>query len=226
MNKGVQAFKAQRYDSAIDYFQKAAELDPNLTSAELYLGTAYSQRYTPGSSLPENQKYADLAIQSFQSYLDKHPTDKNAWSGLAGIYQNSAQFDRARDAYLRNAQADPENPVPRYAVGAVDWILVHNGVSTLSVGERTALISEGLQYLDKALSINPDYEDAMWYENLLLREQAGILKIKAQQTQDPNEARSLITDAAELENRADDWSNRALEARKKAQRLGAAANGR
>jgi beta-lactamase regulating signal transducer with metallopeptidase domain len=226
MNKGVQAFKAQRYDSAIDYFKKAAELDPNLTSAELYLATAYAQRYTPGSSLPENQRYADLAIQSYQSYLDKTPTDKNAWAGLAVIYQNSAQFDKARDAYLRNAQADPENPVPRFAVGAVDWILVHNGVSTLSVGERTALISEGLQYLDKALAINPDYEDAMWYENLLLREQSGILKMKAQQTQDTNEARSLIADAAELENRADDWSNRALEARRKAQRLGAAATGR
>jgi tetratricopeptide (TPR) repeat protein len=215
LNKGVQAFKAQQYDSAIDYFRKATELDPNMTSADLYLATAYAKRYLPGSRLEENQKYADLAIQSFQKVLDKSPTDKIAIAGIAGIYQNSEQFDKARDAYIRNAQADPENHIPFYAVGAVDWIIVHNSVATLSMDQRSRLIAEGLQYLDRAIAINPDYEDALWYENLLIREQSGILKEQARQTQDTNEARTLLATADELDTRADDWSNRALEVRKK-----------
>jgi tetratricopeptide (TPR) repeat protein len=229
LNKGVQAFKAQQYDTAIDYFKRAGELDPNFTSADLYLATAYAKRYIPGSNLEENQSYADLAIQSFQKVLDKIPTDKNAISGLAGIYQNSGQFDKARDAYIRNTQEDPGNHLPFYAVGAVDWIIVHNGASALSMNQRSSLIAEGLEYLDKAMTINPDYEATLWYENLLIREQSAILKEKARQTQDANETRTLLATAAELDDRADDWSNRALEVRKKnaekARALGITGNG-
>jgi hypothetical protein len=112
----------------------------------------------------------------------------------------------------------------------MDWIIVHNSVSTLSMDQRSGLIAEGLQYLDRAIAINPDYEDALWYENLLIREQSGILKEKAGQTQDTNEARTLLATAAEWDARADDWSNRALEVRKKnaekARALGVTDNGR
>jgi Flp pilus assembly protein TadD len=52
--KGQQAFKNAKYEVAVDYFQKAMELDPNLTMAELYLGTAYSQQFIPGALSPEN----------------------------------------------------------------------------------------------------------------------------------------------------------------------------
>jgi ketol-acid reductoisomerase len=95
--------------------------------------------------------------------------------------------------------------------------------------ERSGLVAEGLQYLDKAMSINPEYEDILWYENLLSREQSAILKEKARQTQDANEMRTLLATAAELDARADDWSNRALEVRKKnaekARALGTTGNG-
>lgn len=89
-----------------------------MTSADLYLATAYAQRYMPGSNLDENRKYADLAVQTFEKVLDKSPTDKTAIAGLAGIYQKSSQFDRARDAYIRNTQTDPENHIPFYGVGS------------------------------------------------------------------------------------------------------------
>jgi hypothetical protein len=40
------------------------------------------------------------------------------------------------------------------------------------------VIEGGLQALDKALQINPDYDDAMAYENLLVRERADLTDTK------------------------------------------------
>ena len=41
--------------------------------------------------------------------------------------------------------------------------------------EYGELIEKGLRALDKAIEINPQYADAMAYENLLIREQADLL---------------------------------------------------
>jgi len=40
--KGINAFKAGKYEVAIDFFQKAVAIDPSDSMAQLYLATAYS----------------------------------------------------------------------------------------------------------------------------------------------------------------------------------------
>jgi tetratricopeptide (TPR) repeat protein len=215
LNKGVQAFRAQKYDAAIDHFKSAIELDPELTNAELYLATAYAQQFVPGSPDEANQKVAQAAIQTFDKVLEKDPSNKTAIAGKASIYQNNSEYDKAREAYMKNAEVDPQNHIPFYAVGSMDWKIVHNTDSKLSEEERSKLIEEGLQYLDKAMAINPDYEDSLWYENLLLREKAYIAKDKAKLTKDKNEQKQLLAMETELNAKADDWSNRAMEVRKK-----------
>jgi len=215
LNKGVQAFRAQKYDIAIDHFKKAIELDPQLKDAELYLATGYAQQFAPGSPTEENQKIADLAVQTFQKVLDKDPTNKTAMAGIASIYQNNAQYDKAREAYIKNAEIDPQNHIPFYAVGSVDWIIVHNTESKLSPEEKSKLIEEGMQYLDKAMTLNPDYEDTLWYQNLLLREKANLIDDKIKLTKDKTAQKDMANESKELNAKADDWSNRALEVRKK-----------
>jgi len=215
LNKGVQAFRAQKYDIAIDHFKKAIELDPQLKDAELYLATGYAQQFAPGSPTEENQKIAELAVQTFQKVLDKDPANKTAMAGIASIYQNNAQYDKAREAYIKNAEIDPQNHIPFYAVGSVDWIIVHNTESKLSPEEKSKLIEEGMQYLDKAMTLNPDYEDTLWYQNLLLREKANLIDDKIKLTKDKTAQKDMANESKELNAKADDWSNRALEVRKK-----------
>jgi len=215
LNKGVQAFRAQKYDIAIDHFKKAIELDPDLKDAELYLATGYAQQFAPGSPTEENQKIADLAVQTFQKVLDKDPMNKTAMAGIASIYQNNAKYDKAREAYIKNAEIDPKNHIPFYAVGSVDWIIVHNTESKLSPEEKGKLIDEGMQYLDKAMALNPDYEDTLWYQNLLLREKASLIDDKIKQTKDKNAQKEMADESKALNAKADDWSNKALEVRKK-----------
>src|ERR1700746_107435 len=63
LKKGVRAFRDAHYENAVNYFKQAVELDPELTTAEIYLATAYSQQYVPGGRGEENDKNAQMAIQ-------------------------------------------------------------------------------------------------------------------------------------------------------------------
>lgn len=203
LNKGVRAFRDAHYENAIKYFKEAIELDPELNMAELYLGTAYAQQFIPGAQSPENQKNADMAIQTFENVLKKDPKNVSAIAGLASIYQNTNQFQKARDFYKRNTELDPTNKVPFYAIGSVNWIIVFDKNNPPPPEEQKQLVEEGLQYLDKALAIDPDYEDAMTYKNLLYREKARLSESAEEKTQ--------------LTATADEWFNKALETRKKNQ---------
>jgi tetratricopeptide (TPR) repeat protein len=201
LNKGVRAFRDAHYDNAVTYFKQAVELDPDLTTAEIYLATAYSQQYIPGGRSEENDKNAQLAIQTFENVLKREPNNVNAIAGLASIHQNTNQFQKAHDYYMKYAQLDSSNPVPFYAIGSVDWIIVYDKNNPPPAEEQGKLIDEGLQNLDKALALNPDYDDAMTYKNLLYREKARLAT---------NDA-----DKKKLTDLADEWFNKSLETRKK-----------
>ena len=201
LNKGVRAFRDAKFEPAISYFQEAIKLDPTLTNAELYLATAYSQQFIPGAVSEENQKNAEMAIKTFEQVLSRDSNNTSAIAGLASIYQNTNEFQKAREYYLRGAQLSDTDPIPHYAVGSVDWIIVYDKNNPPAPEEQSRLIDEGLQHLDKSLSLNAEYEDAMTYKNLLLREKARLAATEEERTQ-------LIA-------QADEWFNKALEARKK-----------
>src|SRR5580698_9605962 len=48
LNKGVEAYKAGKYEAAITHFQSATKLDPALPTAKEFLATALSQNVVPG----------------------------------------------------------------------------------------------------------------------------------------------------------------------------------
>ncbi len=67
LNKGVLSYKNAKYEDAIEHFKNAVELDPTLTNARLYLATAYMGQYIPGADSPDNNRYAEQAIDSLQA---------------------------------------------------------------------------------------------------------------------------------------------------------------
>lgn len=201
LNKGVRAFRDAKYEEAVKFFQEAVRLDPELVDAELYLATAYQQQFIPGAQSEENKKNADMAIQTYQKVLGRDPNNVTATAGMASMYQNTDDLQKAREFYLKHVQLEPTNPVPLYAIGSVNWIIVFDKNNPPPPEQQAQLIDEGLQNLDKALSLNPDYEDAMTYKNLLFREKARLSENEQEKTQ-------LIA-------QADEWFNKALDTRKK-----------
>ena len=63
LNKGVESYKNNHYEQAIDHFQKAVQLDPGLINARMYLATAFVSQYIPGVDSPDNLRTAQTGDQ-------------------------------------------------------------------------------------------------------------------------------------------------------------------
>ena len=200
--KGIKAFKESKFDRAAQYFDEAHQLDPDLANAQLYLATAYAQQFDPNvPPVPgsDNEKFAKQAIATFESVLEKDPKNASAVAGLAGLYQGLKDLNKSRDYYKKQTELEPNNPVPYYAIASTDWIRIRDKSVPLSDQEKAEAVEEGLQYVDKALEKNPNYQDALAYKNLLLRDKAAA-------TKDPEEAKRYLAEA-------DVFFKKALEAR-------------
>ncbi|HTG89895.1 MAG TPA: hypothetical protein VL914_06860, partial [Vicinamibacterales bacterium] len=60
---------------------------------------------------------------------------------------------------------------------------------------RREYATKGLESVEKALALNPDYVDAVAYKGLLLRNQAAIEK-------DAGRQKAMLTEANQLQERA------------------------
>ena len=222
--KGVQEFKAGHYETAIGHFQQSIELDPSYTPAKTYLATAYSYQVQPNNNTPQNLVVAQKALDGFNEVLAKDPNDVDALRQLASIHRNIMQFDQSRLDELKVIQLDPKDSEANYSVGVIDFQKADKNASDLLKAnkitddlkgnakvppkvcqqlaqENSALIDSSMQYLNRAVDINPNYDDAMQYLNLDWRRKADI---------------ECGNDAARKADiaKADDWVQRAMGARK------------
>jgi tetratricopeptide (TPR) repeat protein len=196
LNKGVQAYKNAKYEQAIDHFQEAVADDPTLVNARLYLATAFAQQYIPGADTPDNNKNAEQAIDQYKIVLQTDPKNINSIKGIAYLYLQMKKFDLAKEYYKKASEADPNDPEPYYSVAVIDWTQTYiprqeeraklgmkpddslpakDKKVCAQVREKNAAdVQEGIDNLNKALQLRPDYDDAMAYLNLMYRERADI----------------------------------------------------
>lgn len=130
LNKGVQAYKAQRFDDAVEKFKAAKEKDPTLLNARLYLATAYSSLYVDGSPAPANVNNGNQAVAEFREVLQFTPNNLSAIDGLGSIlYRMGGQpfdpkkLEESRGYHLQHIKISPNDPDPYYWVGVIDWLL-------------------------------------------------------------------------------------------------------
>jgi tetratricopeptide (TPR) repeat protein len=222
LDLGVQAYKNARYEEAIQHFKQAVDLDPTLLNVRLYLATAYAQQYIPGADTPDNNKFAEQAIDQYKAVLERDPKNANSVKGIAYLYLQMKQFDKAKEFYRKATELDPNDPEPYYSVAVIDWTQSYQP----RMEERAKLnlkpeesfighpecwnirtqnedhIKEGIEMLTKALTLRRDYDNAMAYMNLMYRERADI---------QCGDAKSY---AADLKI-ADDWVDLTLAAKKR-----------
>jgi tetratricopeptide (TPR) repeat protein len=198
LNKGVQAYKAARYEEAINRFQQAVQLDPSLINAKLYLATAYSNQYVPGVDEPDNNRNAEQAIDTFKQLLNQNLNKEQkvgCLKGIASIYFNMKKLDDAKQYDEEVLKVDPNDPETYYTIGVIDWTQAYKEAadvkskedkkvddditkdkklcSTLQTANQQR-VGEGIDMLKKALDLRPDYDDAMAYMNLMYRRKADI----------------------------------------------------
>jgi tetratricopeptide (TPR) repeat protein len=224
LNSGAAAYKGARYDEAITHFQRAMELAPNDPIARLYLATAISEKIVPGSDAPENLKLAQSAIDQFLRYLDNRAHDASAMRQIAAVDYTINKLDDAKQWQKKALSEDPRDPEAAYTVGVIDWQQAYqnvrrelDAVHLQDDGEGNAhapakvmeaihaqngaLVTEALEYLNRAIVNQPNYDDAMAYLNLIYRRKADL---------------DYGNEAARKDDltKADEWRDKAMAARK------------
>ncbi|PWU03628.1 MAG: hypothetical protein C5B51_18535 [Terriglobia bacterium] len=219
LNKGAQAFRNAQYAEAVEHFKTAVELDPTFPVARLYLATAYMQQYIPGAESPENAQMAKAAYDNFLKVLEQDPKNTVAIASIASLYLNQKKWDDAQQWYEKLIAVDPNNADAYYSMGFIAWSKWYPiyGMARADLGMKQddpgplkdkkvkaelkekylPVINAGLQALDKTLQINPEYEDAMSYKNLLIRERADLVDTKDEYEKEVKEADSWVQKALE-----------------------------
>lgn len=197
LNQGIAAYKNAHYDEAISRFERALQIEPGSEVAAKYLGTAWAQQVVPGLDTPDNLNGAGRAITIFRRILDKSPHDADSMKQIAAIDFSIKNFDEAKEWQKRVLNEEPGSAEAAYMVGVIDWTLAHQNVlnvlqsaglqddgegnraaSPALLGEikaqNFALVTEGLEYLTRAVDNRPDYEEAMIYLNLTYRRKADV----------------------------------------------------
>ena len=233
LKQGIEQFKAARYTEAVLSFERAAAMDSSKPVARLYLATAYMQQYIPGANSPENLLVAQRAEEQFRRVLEMDPQNKVALASIASLDLNQKKWDDALVWYGKLIEADPSNADAYYSLGFVAWSkwypvysqarkdagmkppdpgpLPDAAVRQSLNAQYGPMLQAGIDALNKALEINPSYDDAMAYMNLLIRERADLRDTVAENRQDV----AL----------ADQWVQKALAAKKaKAEQRNSATN--
>ena len=196
LNRGVQAYKSTQYTQAVERFETAVQLDPTFTPARLYLAMAYYMQYIPGAESPENQQMADRALDQFQKVLQQDSKNDVATKSIASLYYNQKKWDQAEEWYKKSLQLNPSDKESYYTLGVIAWSKWYPiyGTARAKLSMRPEdpgpikdkkvkeelktqylpLVNEGIQDLQKALDIDKEYDDAMAYMNLLVRERADL----------------------------------------------------
>lgn len=140
---------------------------------------------------------------------------------------NEKGFEESKTYHERHIQIKPDDPEPYYWMGVIDWTLAWRGngemrmdynknntrkqvkdMDPLPASVRTEyatkygpLVDEGITDLQKAISLKPDYDDAMAYLSLLYRRKADMVE--------------SADERASLEKQADDLLDKIKEIKQK-----------
>ena len=146
---------------------------------------------------------------------------------MAGTPYDPKLFEESKTYHQKHIQLKPEDPEPYYWIGVIDWTLAFraNGELRKDYNEKNikkqvkdtdplpaairadylskygSLIDEGISDLQKAISLRPDYDDAMAYLNLLYRRKADTV--------------TSADERASLQKQADDLVDKVKEVKQK-----------
>lgn len=178
-------------------FERVLALDPaNTTAMKSLASLAFEE--AQGVTQEAKLQKLDEAARWYQKLVAAEPRDKEGWYSLGVIAWG--KFYPAWQKARADLDMKPEDRGPlRYAVVRQDLL-----------SQYGAIIEDGILDLQRALDIDPQYDDAMAYMNLLIRERADL--------RDTPEEWRRDTAAA------DAWVQKALETKKMKAAAGLAAS--
>jgi len=146
---------------------------------------------------------------------------------MGGQPFDAKKFEESKTYHQRHIQLKPDDPEPYYWIAVIDWTLAYraNGEMRMDynksnvrkqvkdtdplpptlrsqyVSKYGQLIEEGIADLQKAISLKPDYDDAMSYLNLLYRRKADTVESADERANLMKQADDLLDKVREIKQK-------------------------
>jgi tetratricopeptide (TPR) repeat protein len=180
------------YDEAYRYADQLVQQNPN----DVKNIFAMANLYKKFSKVEDAEKM-------FKRATEVNPQDEKACNALAAFYNEphwdgKSKFDLAIEVLQRCATLLPaSDPSGYYKVAVFYWDKAYRD-PTLAEKEKDVYADRGLESVDKALQIKPDYVDALIYKGLLLRVKAQVATNDKLRNQYLDQAQTLSKQARDL----------------------------
>ena len=146
---------------------------------------------------------------------------------MAGQPFDEKRFEESKSFHQRHIALKPQDPQPYYSIGVIDWAIAYRGntemrqdynkahinkqvrdtdplpadVRAAYTQKYGALVDDGIASLKKAVEINPEYDDAMTYLNLLYRRKADMVESTAERDTLTKQADDLLDHVKEIKQK-------------------------
>lgn len=108
--QGNDAYKANDFPRAIEWYRYANYLNPDLDLAYYHTALAYMAIYKPGSKHPKDVRYSEEAIANLLRYLRLNPTNEDAKNYLLTIYLQADRHAEAAEFFEHELQRSGDDP--------------------------------------------------------------------------------------------------------------------
>jgi tetratricopeptide (TPR) repeat protein len=179
------------FDTALKYAQELVADNPN-DAKNLY---AMANLYEKFNRVQE-------AEELYKKIAEMNPNDPKACGALAAFYNKplwdgKSKFEQAITTLERCASLAPDDPGGYQKIAGFYWDKAYRD-PLVSDEQKNQLADKGLENIDKALKIKPDYFEAIIYKGLLYRVKAGTTKNPRERQQFLDEAQTLQKQGLEL----------------------------
>jgi tetratricopeptide (TPR) repeat protein len=146
---------------------------------------------------------------------------------MAGTPFDAKKFEESKVYHLKHIEIKPDDPEPHYWIGVIDWTLAFRTNAELRaaynkehinkqvkdgdplppavradyVAKSGQLVDEGISELQKAITVRPDYDDAMAYLNLLYRRKADMVESSDERAGLQKQADDLLDKIKEIKQK-------------------------
>ena len=146
---------------------------------------------------------------------------------MAGQPFDEKRFEESKTYHQKHIALKPQDPQPYYSVGVIDWAIAYRGNTEMRADYNKAhinkqvkdtdplppdvraaytqkygpLVDDGVASLQQATKINPEYDDAMTYLNLLYRRKADMVESTAEREALTKQADDLLDKVKEIKQK-------------------------
>lgn len=203
------SYKAKRFVEAQKHSERALELDPANRTAPFFIARSVHYQYKPGLATPKNIALARKAISAYQKILVNDPENEEAYQAIAFLFGDIKEDKQQREWIMRRAANDSapkdkraeaytvlaskewrcsyitEQPENNQAVRRAKKEVVRDTKPKHHDNFQTSkqCVTRGLELIEAAISLDPDYQMAWLYKQYLSLEMAKLSELMGQRVQ-------------------------------------------